>query len=202
MFVELDGIKIKYSEYGQKQSNHILFIHGLGSSVIWGDMPEAMAKHFHTVSIDLTGFGESDKPFVNYTMDYFCRFIKRFIDKIGIKNNETISLIGHSMGGQITLEYAMRNISQVKSIVLFDSTGLISNPTSLLCQYLDAALTTNSILRTIKLKTVFENLLADPARYLPISVDIFESNINKLGGRETFKSAFNNSISELLDLNA
>jgi pimeloyl-ACP methyl ester carboxylesterase len=52
------------------RSKHVLFIHGIGSSSsAWRDIPEALTKivtskneHFHTINLDLIGFGKSDKP--------------------------------------------------------------------------------------------------------------------------------------------
>jgi len=49
-----------------------LFIHGLGSAdLTWGDIPEALSDTFHTISIDLIGFGRSDKPKADYTIPCF-----------------------------------------------------------------------------------------------------------------------------------
>ena len=51
-----------------KISMFYLFIHGLGSSSIaWRDIPQALSEHFHTITVDLIGFGGSDKP---NTADY------------------------------------------------------------------------------------------------------------------------------------
>ena len=74
--------KIKYDEYGKNKQKHILFIHGLGSSsIVWRDIPEALSEHFHTISVDLIGFGGSDKPKFDYTISYFSQFVKNFLEK-------------------------------------------------------------------------------------------------------------------------
>lgn len=57
-----------YYEYGKDKNKHVLFIHGLGSSsIVWRDIPQALSEHFHTITVDLIGFGGSDKP---NTADY------------------------------------------------------------------------------------------------------------------------------------
>ena len=104
MHTELgEGLKIRYDEYGNKDNKkHVLFIHGLGSSsIVWRDIPEALSEHFHTIVVDLIGFGKSDKPELDYTIRYFSQFIKSFLEKIVIKDQDKITIIGHSLGGYI-----------------------------------------------------------------------------------------------------
>ena len=134
MYVELkEGFKIKYEEYGKDKQNHILFIHGLGSSlIVWRDIPQALSEYFHTISIDLIGFGESDKPQLNYTISFFAEFVKNFLMHIGIKDTDKITIIGHSLGGYIAIEYALENRTHIEKLVLIDSSGMLEKPTPLL----------------------------------------------------------------------
>ena len=55
---------IRYLESDKDRGEHlVIFIHGLGSSAErWLDIPDALALYFHTIAIDLPGFGGSDKP--------------------------------------------------------------------------------------------------------------------------------------------
>ena len=96
---------IKYTEYGKNTSNkHVLFVHGLGaSSLAWRDIPYALSNYFHTITVDLIGFGESDKPIEgDYTIKGFSKFIANFLkEEIKIGENEKISIVGHSLGGYI-----------------------------------------------------------------------------------------------------
>ena len=200
MYVELEeGFKIRYDEYGKDKQKHILFIHGLGSSpIVWRDIPQALSEHFHTIAIDLIGFGESDKPQLNYTISYFAKFIKNFLRQIGIKDK--ITIIGHSLGGYIAIEYAIENKGHIEKLVLIDSSGMLDKPTPLLEQYLDAAMETDPNLRYSKVKKVFENLLAVPSRLLPVIVDIFILVIEKPGAKHAFESAFRNSTTTSINL--
>jgi pimeloyl-ACP methyl ester carboxylesterase len=103
-----EGFNIHYEEYGKDKPKHILFIHGLGSSsIVWRDIPEALSENFHTIAVDLIGFGGSDKPSSDYTIKYFTIFIKSFLRQIGIKDSHKIIIIGHSLGGYIAAEYAI-----------------------------------------------------------------------------------------------
>src|SRR5436305_10418663 len=116
--VEVNGSIISYLEpkQGKTKPKHILFIHGLGSSsVTWGDIPEALAEQYHTIAVDLIGFGNSGKPDADYTIPYFSKFIKDFLrqEKVKINDTDKITIIGHSLGGYIALEYAIENKEKV-----------------------------------------------------------------------------------------
>jgi pimeloyl-ACP methyl ester carboxylesterase len=203
MYVELgEGLKIKYYEHGKGNKRHVLFIHGLGaSSLVWRDIPLALSEQFHTISVDLIGFGKSDKPTeLEYTIRYFSQFIKSFLRQIEIKDNEKIMIVGHSLGGYIAVEYAIENNDQIGKLVLIDSSGMLNQPTLLLEQYRSAALETDPILRYKKVTRVFEDLLAERSRLIPVYVDIFISTIGEQGAKHAFESAFKNSTSTQIDL--
>ena len=200
MYTEVEGLKIYYTEFSKDKQRHLLFIHGLGSSSIaWGDMPEALSDHFHTIVVDLIGFGKSYKPEADYTMSYFSQFIKNFLIQIGIQNENKITIIGHSLGGYVAIEYVMENKEKIDKLVLIDSSGMLHQPTPLLEQYLDAALETDFILRYKKVTRVFEDMLADRSRLLPVKADIFIGTIGESGAKHAFQSAFRNSTTISLD---
>ena len=119
----IKGSNIRYREFGERSggSKHLLFLHGLGSSSDrWVDFPEAFSRHYHTVAVDLIGFGDSDLPHLNYTINTFREFVLDFMTSIQIDDGKT-TIIGHSLGGYIAAEIAIRNRSIVDSLVLIDS---------------------------------------------------------------------------------
>src|SRR5215210_301658 len=202
MYIDLEeGFKIRYDEYGKDKQKHILFIHGLGSSpIVWRDIPQALSEHFHTIAVDLIGFGGSDKPELNYTISYFVQFIQNFLRQIGINDGDKITIIGHSLGGYIAIEYAIKNREHIDKLVLIDTSGMLDRPTSLLEQYLDAAMETDPISRYSKVKKVFEGLMSQPFRLLPIIIDMFISVIEKPGAKHAFESAFRNSTTTSINM--
>src|ERR671917_903003 len=119
-FLNLDykkhQMRIRYLESDNDGKQHLaLFIHGLGSSAErWLDIPDALSLYFHTLAIDLPGFGGSDRPsYMNYTIEVFSDIVKQFMDKIRIADEyqgndktSTIALVGHSLGGYIELKIA------------------------------------------------------------------------------------------------
>jgi len=197
-----NNIKMRYLEsiQGNRITNkHVLFIHGLGSSADrWLDIPDALSMYYHTIAIDLIGFGESDKPSdVNYTIDKFSEFILEFIEKIGLSDDDKkITLVGHSLGGYIAVEFAIRNMALIEKLVLLDSSGFLKEPTPLLEQYLNAA----NYPTYDNVRSVFEQLVSQPWKVLPVVVNTFITRISSPGAKYPFLSAYQYSTTTQIDL--
>lgn len=198
-------LKIRYLESDKnddmdKQQHLLLFIHGLGSSADrWLDIPDALSLYFHTLAIDLPGFGGSDKPTdMNYTIEAFSDIVRQFMDKIRIteedrgNNNRAkkITLVGHSLGGYIASRIAAaENSSFLDKLVLVDSSGNLEKPTPLLQQYLDAAMNPSKQ----KVRKVFEQMVANPLLISDVLVQGFIDRINKPNSKYAFESSLRNS---------
>ena len=195
-------LKIRYLESDKNDMEMrqcLLFIHGLGSSADrWLDIPDALSLYFHTLAIDLPGFGGSDKPLdMNYTIEAFSDLVRQFIDKIRITeedqgNNKprTITLVGHSLGGYIASRIAAAdNSNSLDKLVLVDSSGNLEKPTRLLDQYLDAAM--NPIKE--KVRKVFEQMVANPLLISDVFVQGFIDRINNPNSKFAFESSLRNS---------
>lgn len=197
-----NNIKMRYLESKQGvhiSDRHILFIHGLGSSADrWLDIPDAISMYYHTMAVDLIGFGGSDKPTdVNYTIEQFSEFILEFMEKIGLSGDDKkITLVGHSLGGYIAVEFAIRNKGLIEKLVLIDSSGFLKGPTPLLEQYLNAA----KYPSYDSVRNVFEQMVAQAWKVLPIIINIFITRINSPGAKYPFESAYQNSTTTQIDL--
>ena len=197
-----DELKIRYLESDMNDPEtrqHLLFIHGLGSSADrWLDIPDALSLYFHTVAIDLPGFGGSDKPSdMNYTIETFSDIVREFIDKIKITeedrgNNKarTTTLVGHSLGGYIASRIAATDNSNfLNKLVLVDSSGNLEKPTPLLDEYLGAAMNPSKE----KVRKVFEQMVANPLLVSDVLVHGFIDRINRPGSKYAFESSLRNS---------
>src|SRR5919112_135006 len=195
-------MKIRYleSENGSESNRkHILFIHGLGSSAErWLDIPEALSLYFHTVALDLPGFGGSDKPSdMEYTIEAFSDIVREFMGKIGIgerdgaRSDARTTLIGHSLGGYIASSIAAsaENSYFLNKLVLVDSSGNLEKPTPLLAQYLDAAMNPSKE----KVRKVFEQMVANPLFINDVFVQGFIDRMNRPGSKYAFQSSLRNS---------
>ena len=203
--VEVDDHTIFYLEpdKGKKNSKHLLFIHGLGSSSLtWGDIPDALSEYFHTIAIDLIGFGQSEKSKADYTIPFFSKFIKNFLKQkeLGINDDDKVSIIGHSLGGYIALEYAIENKEKIDKLVLIDPSGMLNKPTPLLEMYLEAALKEDYFERLELSTKVFEDMLADKSRYISSKGIGFARIMEGQSAKYAFKSAYDHSTKVKLDL--
>jgi len=196
-WANLDGLKIRYRESGKGNDRHVLFIHGLGSSSDrWLGIPDVLSANFHTIALDLPGFGESDKPAtMNYTIQNFRESIVDFMNKLGINDGKT-SIVGHSLGGFIAAEVTIENKYLVERLVLIDSSGMLKKPTPLLDEYLQVAMNPTAD----KVRKVFEQMVADPARIPSKLVDGFISRINLPNAKYAFKSTLQNSANTQIGL--
>jgi pimeloyl-ACP methyl ester carboxylesterase len=139
-FINIDENKIRYLESGHS-ANTLVLIHGLGASAErWEYVIPHFKKHFRVIVPDLIGFGYSDKPLVDYTTEFFSDFLKKFLKKLEISNP---IIIGSSLGGQITAEYAAKNNNSVQKLILVSPSGVMKQSTPALDAYVMAALYPN-----------------------------------------------------------
>ncbi|MDH3677647.1 MAG: alpha/beta hydrolase [Nitrosopumilus sp.] len=138
-FIQVDGNKIRYLEAGHSK-NTLVLVHGLGASAErWGRTIPYLAKDYHLIVPDLIGFGYSDKPIVDYTVDFFSGFFREFLETSGIENPH---IMGSSLGGQVTAEYASAN-SNIEKLTLVSPSGVMKQSTPALDAYIMAALYPN-----------------------------------------------------------
>jgi 2-hydroxy-6-oxonona-2,4-dienedioate hydrolase len=87
---------------------------------------------------DIIGFGYSDKPVVEYTMDFFINdFFIPFLDNLGISKTNIIS---SSFGGHLATEFAIRFNDRVEKLILVSPAGMMMRPNPTLENYTRAAL--------------------------------------------------------------
>ncbi|MDE1815521.1 MAG: alpha/beta hydrolase [Thaumarchaeota archaeon] len=138
-FAEVWGHKIRYLEEGRSDKS-IILIHGLGGSAErWLKVIPRLSSKYRVIAPDMIGFGYSDKPSEDYTIDFFAKFLSGFINSTGLKS--TI-LVGTSLGGQIAAHCASINDS-VEKIVLVAPSGAMKSPTPAIDAYMMAALYPN-----------------------------------------------------------
>ena len=197
-WTKIDGLKVRYLESGKGKKRHVLFIHGLGSAADrWMKIPDELSSDFHSIAIDLPGFGESDKPGkMDYTIDQFRQIIISFLKEISI-HTEPTSLIGHSLGGYIASEVAIQNQNHIQQLVLIDSSGMLEKPTPILEEYFEAAMNPSKV----NVRKAFEKMVADPKRIPTQLVDGFIRRINMPNAKHAFESTLVNSATTQIGLN-
>ena len=119
-YLTVKDYKIAYVDEGDSE-NVLIFIHGLGSYLkAWERNIPELKKHFRCVAIDLPGYGKSSKQIHNGNVSFYLEILYEFITKLKLKN---VSLVGHSMGGQIAASYVLENPYQISNLVLVATAG-------------------------------------------------------------------------------
>ena len=114
---EYENIKINYKDYGKKDSEAILYLHGWGQNI---EMMEPIANPFEKTNriiiLDLPGFGSSEEPKTSWTLDEYVEMIHNLLEKLNVKKP---NIVGHSFGGKLGLLYASKY--ETKRLVLLAS---------------------------------------------------------------------------------
>jgi len=100
----------------------LVLLHGFMENIsIWNDMEPHLSKNFSLLKIDLPGHGQSEIIAEVQTMELMAEEVKKVLDD---QNLEKIHLLGHSMGGYISLGFAEKYPEYLKSLTLFFSSYL------------------------------------------------------------------------------
>ena len=139
-FLCVDGNKIRYLQTGTSK-NTLILLHGLGGSAErWLPVIPLFEKYFRVIVPDLVGFGYSDKPVVDYTPDFFVRFLENFLKAVRVSKP---FIIGSSLGGQVAASYASLHPKRIKKLVLVSPAGTMKSSTKPLDAYIMAAMYPN-----------------------------------------------------------
>jgi pimeloyl-ACP methyl ester carboxylesterase len=115
--VEQD-LSLYYRIFGQGEP--VVLIHGFAEdSRIWDGMISGLEKEYKLIVPDLAGSGRSTGNTNGITMESMAVHVHMILEK---ENIETCYMIGHSMGGYITLAFAEKYPDKLKGLGLFHST--------------------------------------------------------------------------------
>lgn len=113
---------------GNPQNPAVVFVHGLGdeASTIWKDTVEFLKEDYFVLVFDLPGFRNSQKSNTLYSPKNYAMLIntiaKKYIQK-------PFHLVGHSLGGAISLQYAGRYGDTLLTLTLIDAAGILHRST-------------------------------------------------------------------------
>ncbi|MGF7048343.1 pimeloyl-ACP methyl ester carboxylesterase [Paenibacillus sp. DS2015] len=116
--VNCDGNTICYVDQGQGEP--IVLLHGYcGSSEYWEKVVPILSAKYRCIVPDLRGHGRSDAPMGAYTIEQMADDILNLLDELNIPK---VTLLGHSLGGYITLSFTQRYASRLDGFALIHST--------------------------------------------------------------------------------
>ena len=115
--IPVGSIELSLVEYGASGSPLIL-LHGTGSrGVSWWPVIDALAAHFRLIVPDLRGHGDSDKPASGYQFTDYAADLAALIDELELARP---LILGHSLGGIVTLAWAIFHPDRAARIALED----------------------------------------------------------------------------------
>jgi len=102
------GQKIVYYDVGSGPP--IVFLHGMARQAIldWGHVMVPLSQRTRVIALDQIGFGESDKPIIDYSIQTFVDFLGEFLRTLAV---EQFTLTGESLGGWIAASYAIQALA-------------------------------------------------------------------------------------------
>ena len=103
-----------------KGSHTIVFVHcWAGNAGLWREQVPELAGRARLILVDLPGHGQSDKPHVEYTMDFFAGAVLAVMRDAHV---DKATLVGHSMGVPVTCRVHKQAPEKVAALVAVDGT--------------------------------------------------------------------------------
>ena len=108
---------VHYEVYGRGRP--VILLHGwLGSWGLWQETMAYLGRYYRTYALDFWGFGESGKKRDTYAVQDFVALVDQFMENLGIAQ---APLVGHSMGGTVSLSVAIQYPRRVSKVVVIGS---------------------------------------------------------------------------------
>ena len=120
-FVEAGGLRLHYQDYGTVGKPAMLCLHGGAAHAHWFDfIAPGLVPAYRVIALDQRGHGDSewaDPP--AYSYERYAADLAEVVEKLDLRD---FVLVGHSMGGTVSLEYASTYPGRVGKLIVVDST--------------------------------------------------------------------------------
>ena len=118
-----DGIELQLAIW-EGEGKQVLCIHGLTANCrCWDVIASALAPMHQVTAMDLRGRGLSDKPQTGYSEEHHVRDVRSLMDDLELGK---AVLLGHSLGGYISMALAAQYPERVEGLILLDAGGDLS----------------------------------------------------------------------------
>lgn len=130
-YAQVRGVRTAYADSGAPRHPHragppLLFIHGLAGNVgHWVHVAPRFLDRHRVLAIDLPGNGASERDPARHSIEEYVAHVAAFLDHVG---EEKVVLVGHSMGGMVSLRFALRHAARLSAAVLVNPAGLARLP--------------------------------------------------------------------------
>ena len=103
----------------QGQGPAIVLLHGFGAAIDWWDeIAPALAADHRVIRIELIGHGGTAAPASGYSIERQGALVAAVLDRLGV---DRVTVIGHSMGGEVATAFAEIMPARIERMILIDS---------------------------------------------------------------------------------
>ena len=119
--IKINSETIAYADEGDGDKT-LLFVHGLSSNLdSWKKNIAGLKSDFRAIAIDLPGYGKSSRSKTDYSLAEYAGILNDLVQKMDLKN---VTLVGHSMGGQIAMHSVLKYPETYKRLILIAPAGI------------------------------------------------------------------------------
>ncbi|MGH2979826.1 MAG: alpha/beta fold hydrolase [Solirubrobacterales bacterium] len=118
--IVLHGHRVSFRRAGTGSA--LVLVHGIaGSSRTWDEVIPPLAERHTVIAPDLLGHGESAKPRGDYSLGAYASGVRDLLIALGV---DRATVVGHSLGGGVAMQFAYQFPERVERLVLVSSGGL------------------------------------------------------------------------------
>jgi pimeloyl-ACP methyl ester carboxylesterase len=119
-YVTVHGHRRAYVKTGSGPA--LLLLHGLACDhSTWEPVIESLSRHYTVIAPDLLGHGESAKPRADYSVGGYANGMR---DLLTVLEVDTVTVVGHSFGGGVAMQFAYQYPERTERIVLIGAGGV------------------------------------------------------------------------------
>ena len=123
--VKVNDLEVNYKIAGEGPA--VFILHGWGSSSdSWTEVQKILAdRGCQVVVLDLPGFGKTSAPSSIWGVEEYADFVHEFASQLSV---EKFTLVGHSFGGQIAIQFAVMHPEKIDKLILVAAAGVRRTP--------------------------------------------------------------------------
>lgn len=188
-------VPLAFRQFGKQEHPPIVILHGLlGSSRNWTSIAKALGSYFSVYAIDLRNHGRSPHD-TKMSFEVMEKDLLAWIDNEGFKS---ITLLGHSMGGKVSMAMACHYPERVKRLIIVDIAPKIY--TALFLPEMEAMAKMD--LNTIKNRSEADHILAETVKDWPLRQFLLTNLERHSDGKFRWQVNLSVLIQSLLEIKA
>jgi pimeloyl-ACP methyl ester carboxylesterase len=117
--IKFKSINVSFTDTGRGKA--VVFLHGfLENKIIWKNFSEQLSKNQRVITVDLLGHGNTDCLSYVHTMEEMAEAVHFVLNHLKLRK---YFLVGHSLGGYVSLALSEAQPDNIKGLVMFHSTA-------------------------------------------------------------------------------